>query len=406
MEAPTNNHLNNVDFIKDKELLNYLNNWQPHPVEKAVCLPAFMYVSDEVYRLEREKLFSRSWLFVGFVNQLEKPKSYFTVSIANISLLIVRNSQGNLGAFRNICSHRLLPLALESGKANCFVCPYHGWTYDLEGKLKSATEFEKHEDFDMSKYGLSSFHIDTWGPFIFVNLDPNCSPLKTQLGKLPKLFDDYKFSELSHVHTHDYQANINWKLYVENTVENYHVPFLHKGTYETPQLDWVSPVESFFQGKYNYYVEYSSFSTEGIEPGTVIEGLPPKLMQGYFWLSFWPNFCLFCLPNLVLVFLIDPISVSKTRVRWTWLVPNTIEAKSSENVQSLVEEYDNIQLQDLSLLPKIQDGLAFLGSSAGPLSPSKEPMVHRFHEVLMAYLTDSIGTEKFQNRNFDEEDLF
>ncbi len=415
METIANKHLNlnNVDFIKDKELLNYLSTWQPHPVEKAVSLPAFMYKSEEVYRLEKEKLFSRCWLFVGYTNQLEKPNSYFTVSIANIPLLIVKNSKGDLHAFDNICRHRLSPLALGNGNANCFVCPYHGWVYDLEGKLKSALEFEKHEYFDVSKYGLSSFHIDTWGPFIFVNLDPNCLPLKTQLNKIPKLFDDYKFSELSHVHTYDYQTNANWKLYLENIIETYHFPFVHKSTYETNETCWNNNYKATrWQAIHHYYLEYGPFSPDskeivkGFESGIAIEGLPPRLKQGYSFTSFWPNFAIFCTPNLIIAFLVDPLSISQTRIRWTWLVPNTIEAKSPENVQSLIEEYHKIHLEDLYLLPEIQKRLDLLSPIFRPLSPSREVGIHRFQEILMAYLTDLIGTQKFQNINFDEEDFF
>lgn len=218
-----------VDDILDAERkVNGLQSWRSRSLtNEAVTLPAEMYYSPEIYRLEQQQVFGKYWYYVGHISQLDGPGSYFTVEIAEQPLVILQNKAGELRAFYNICSHRAGPIAVDSGKCQRLTCVYHAWSFDLEGKLRGMPDMENAVDFDLEDHALKAVKVDTWGPFIFVNLDPNSESLLTQLGELPELFKRYRLSEWKRAHSIDYWTDTNWKLYVENNTESYHEPSVH-----------------------------------------------------------------------------------------------------------------------------------------------------------------------------------
>ena len=380
--------------VKSPDFANYLETWEHQASTRAVSFPSFMYTSEEVYKAERERFFSRTWIYVGHTSQLEGANSYFTTSIAEIPLVVVMDKHEVLRAFHNICTHRAAPVAIGNGKCNRFVCPYHAWTFDLEGKLRGVPNFEDYEDFEPSEYNLKSVHVDTWGCFIFVNLDPDCSPLEKQLLELPNMFNGYDTSNWYRAHCVDYYTDTNWKLYVENNAESYHEPVVHRSSYSTGDVSWNNSYELIrCEARHYYYLQYTPYAPDssemvhGFKPGIAKGGLPTWLMQGTSIMSFWPNFAWIASPDLIIVYMIDPQGVSRTRVRWDWLIPNTEEAKSAENLERIISTYDKVQQEDMILLPQVQQGIGSPGYAAGPLSPSKEVGVHRFQELLLEHLT-------------------
>ena len=384
----------NNDFLNlaNPLIADYLKTWQPMSSQQAVSFPSFMYTSEEVFSLERERFFGKTWLYVGHISQLSEANSYFTTSIAGIPLLIVRDRNGILRAFHNVCTHRAAPVAIGSGQCNRLVCPYHAWTFDLEGNLRGIPNFEEYVDFNPAEHNLKAVHIDTWGPFIFVNAAAQCEPLKAQLNELPALFDAYQFTEWRRIHSVDYYTDTNWKLYVENNAENYHEPIVHKSSYSTNEVSWNNNYNLIqCEARHYYYLQYTphpqdSFGGYGFKPEVIKPDLPEHLMAGTSVMSFWPNFAWIACPESIIIYTIDPQSVSRTRVRWEWLVPNTEAAQSSENLERLIRLYDRVQQEDMDLLPFVQAGIASPGYVAGPLSPSREVGVHRFQTLLMEHL--------------------
>ena len=210
---------------KEQEILQ---SWQPRSLQhEAVTLPAEMYYSPEIYRLEQQQIFGKYWYYVGHISQLEGIGSFFTVDIAEQPLVILQDRAGELRAFYNICTHRAGPVAVGSGKCNRLTCLYHSWSFDLEGNLRGIPDMETAEDFDTAAHALQSVKVDIWESFIFVNLNPNSEPLLTQLGELPEMFKRYRLSEWKRVHSIDYWTDTNRKLYVENNAESYHEPSVH-----------------------------------------------------------------------------------------------------------------------------------------------------------------------------------
>ena len=366
--------------------VSFVETWKPQVLSsEATTFPAEMYTSAKVYQLEKERIFGKTWYYVGHLSQLQGPGSFFTVDIAEQPLVILQNKVGELRGFFNVCTHRAGPVALGSGKCSRLTCLYHAWSFDLEGNLRGIPDMETAENFDLVSHALPAVKVDTWGPFIFVNLDPNCQPLAVQLGELPEMFKRYRLSEWARVHSIDYWTDTNWKLYVENNVENYHEPSVH------PILaKYYNHIEA--EARAYYYLQYTPSLTdsEGInsspKPGLNIEGLNAREMNGVSTISFFPNFAWIMGPNVAIIYLIDPQGVSRTRVRWDWLVPNTAAAKAPENLEPLIEFFDNIQKEDLQLLPEVQKRIQSLGYHPGRLSPTREVGTHLFQELVVRHL--------------------
>ena len=371
--------------IEDKT--NFLQAWKPQSLQsEATTFPAEMYTSPRIYQLELERIFGKSWYYVGHISQLQGPGSYFTVDIAEQPLVILQNKAGELRGFFNVCTHRAGPVATGSGKCSRLTCLYHAWSFDLEGNLKGIPDMETALDFDLSCHALTAIKVDTWGPFIFVNLDPDCQPLPGQLGELPEMFKRYRLSEWARVHSVDYWTDTNWKLYVENNTESYHEPSVHPILAKYYQH--IKP-----EARHYYYLQYTPDlnDSDGInsvkEPGLTIEGLNEHEMSGVSTMSFFPNFAWIMGPNVAIIYLIDPQGLSRTRVRWDWLVPNTEAAKSLENLKPLIDFFDNIQQEDLNLLPEIQKRIQSFGYRPGRLSPTREVGTHLFQQLIMQYIT-------------------
>jgi choline monooxygenase len=362
-------------------------NWQPRSLTKeGKAFPAEMYISPEVYRLEQQHIFGKLWCYAGHISQLgdSQPGAYFTVEIAEQPLVILRTKVGELKGFFNICTHRAGPIVTGSGQCNRLTCLYHAWSFDLDGNLRGIPDMELAENFDLAAHALKPILVDTWGPFVFVNLDLNAEPLAAQLGELPEMFQRYRLAEWAHVHTKDYWMDANWKLHVENTAESYHEPNIHPAiakAYQHLKVD----------ARHFYYLQLSPIDTlidETMQPfergsGLCIEGLSQEEMDWLSVMSFFPNFAWILSPGYALIYRFDPIGPTHTRIRLEWLVPNTEAAKSPENVASLIERLEFIEMEDLRIMPELQKRVQSLGYHQGRLSPGREMGVHLFQELIL-----------------------
>ncbi len=200
------------------------------PLEEAETLPAWCYVSQEFYDYEVERIFMKVWNFLGRADHIPNPGDYFTLTFAGVPLIILRDRSGELRAYANSCRHRGAKVAQGEGNARAFVCPYHGWAYGLDGTLIAAPEMERTKNFDKSCYGLKPVRLETWAGFVFVNFDPEAGPLTDYLGDLPERMASYHFGQMKQTFHKEFELNCNWKIYVENAMEAYHVPMVHAKT--------------------------------------------------------------------------------------------------------------------------------------------------------------------------------
>ena len=196
---------------------------------RGATLPWAWYTDAAVLRLEQERIFGRSWQYAGHTGQAKDPGDYFTCQAAHAPVVVVRDHERRLNAFLNVCRHRGAVVVEGSGRRETLQCPYHAWTYNLDGSLRSAPRSDREPGFESADFSLLPLQVDTWGPFIFVNPAAEAPPLAATLGGLPKLVEEagIELGELRFGLRAEYELEANWKVACENFLECYHCQVAH-----------------------------------------------------------------------------------------------------------------------------------------------------------------------------------
>lgn len=215
-----------------EETLKTLDLWAQTSFEEATQIPSALYTSEEVAELENERIFRREWICVGREEEVAEPGDYFVTDVGGQPLIIARDEANTVRALSNICRHRGSPLAEGRGNARVFSCPYHAWTYRLDGNLRGAPHMDDSPAFDRERVCLPEFGLEAWQGFLYVNLDPNAEPLAPRLETLGALFSEYRVSDMKLAFREDTVYACNWKVLCENFCESYHVFRVHPKTLE------------------------------------------------------------------------------------------------------------------------------------------------------------------------------
>lgn len=201
------------------------------PLARAWTLPPEAYIDPAIFARERDAIFRREWQCVGRTEHLPESGSYLSATVGDQPLIVTRDGDGELRAMSGVCLHRNMVLTTaSSGQTTRFVCPYHNWTYELDGRLRSAPMMDEAEGFDAESCRLPQVRIETWHGFVFVNLDTEATPLAEQLSGLEPLVANYRFEDLRIASTTRFDSPWNWKILVENFMEAYHHIGTHRGS--------------------------------------------------------------------------------------------------------------------------------------------------------------------------------
>jgi phenylpropionate dioxygenase-like ring-hydroxylating dioxygenase large terminal subunit len=341
-------------------------------IARAWTLPAPAYIDPSYFAIEKNEIFSRTWQVVGHSSQVEKPGDYFTTDLVGEPLLLVRGTDGTLRGFYNVCRHRAGPPAEGCGSRKLFRCGYHGWTYGLDGSLLSATEIEGVENFRPEDFALAPVRTEEWFNLVFVNLDPQAHPLRESLGALPEQAEKFPFGTMKLFERRTYEMKCNWKTYVDNYLEGYHLPSVHPGL--NRELD------------YNAYVvepharHVRQFSPiRGAQPGDTTprryQESREDLTTDYFWI--FPNWMLNCYPDNVSLNIVLPLDAERSLAIFEWYLPEPDHG--SPAAKASVEFSDQIQMEDVSICETVQKNLHSRSYSRGRYSVKQEKGVHAFH---------------------------
>jgi choline monooxygenase len=332
---------------------------------------------------EKERIFARTWQVVGHARQLANPGDFFTLELAGEPLLIARDSQGQLRGFYNVCKHRAGPPAEGCGSRKVFRCGYHGWTYSLEGKLLNAPEMEGTENFRHEEFGLTPIRVEEWSGLVFANLDPHAPSLLQMLGALPEQAARFAFDRMRLFQRREYVMECNWKTYIDNFLEGYHLPSVHPGL--NRELDYG-----------NYVTEtYASYSRQ-LSPIRGLENAsdgPRRYQQTsgsdtaeYFWV--FPNWMLNCYPDNVSLNIVLPLGPERCVAIFEWYFPE--QAFAAPVPQQTVDFSDSVQVEDGHICEVVQKNLRSRSYQRGRYSVKQEKCLHHFH-TLYAQLMQSSG---------------
>jgi len=362
-------------------------------IECAYTLASRFYTDPTVLEIEKEKIFRKTWQLVGTtmqpcgeVNGVKKTmadaETYFNAEIAGEPILVIRDKQGTLRAFSNVCRHRAGPIALGSGCKNVMRCQYHGWTYTLEGKLIGTPDVDGVEFFDRSTMGMVPLRLDTWGDLIFVNFDNNAEPLATVLGEIPNQARGFDFENLKLAERRDYVIDCNWKVYVDNYLEGYHIPIAHPGLMK--EIDYAK----YRTDTYRYYSQQFA-PIRAMKPDDAGERFYAPGASGlkealYFWV--FPNLMLNIYPDNFSTNLIVPLSHDRTLTIFEWFFHDTESTSSKERIAKAVAFSDEVQQEDIMLCTNVQKGLKSSTYDRGRYSVKRENGVHHFHMLLREFL--------------------
>ena len=352
-------------------------------IRRASTLPARLYVDPVYLELERERIFAHTWQLVGRREQVSEAGMFFTTQIGNDPIVVLRDS-GGLRAFYNVCLHRAGPVAHGCGKRQTLQCRYHGWTYALDGRLMRAPEMEGVERFTPDDMHLRPVSVAEWGPLVFVNLDGKAPALPEMLGAIPQRVQAFQCESMRYVMRKEYELACNWKVYVDNYLEGYHIPVVHPSLHKEIEYD-------------SYRVEphrYSSLQHAPLRPmpigdsaGRHYDPAQSGVAEAvYGWV--FPNIMLNIYMGQMQTNVVVPLAHDRTMVVFEWFAAAPpADATADPQWARLIAFSDEIQGEDVEICETVQRNLRSRVYDRGRYSARRENGVHHFHSLLHEFLT-------------------
>jgi phenylpropionate dioxygenase-like ring-hydroxylating dioxygenase large terminal subunit len=362
-------------------------------IECAHTLASRFYTDPHILEIEQARIFRRTWQLVGTLDQscgevngakrtISDPESFFTADVSGEPVIIVRDKEGTLRAFSNVCRHRAGPITLGSGCKNVLRCQYHGWTYTLDGRLIGTPDVDGFEFFDRSTMGMVPLRCEVWEQFIFVNFDQNAEPLAAFLGQIPQQARGFAFEGLHLAERRDYVINCNWKVYVDNYLEGYHIPIAHPGLMR--EIDYAQYRTDTFRYYSQQFAPIRALKPDDAGERAYAPGTNTLQEALYFWI--FPNLMLNIYPDNISTNLIVPINHEKTLTIFEWFFHDVSSQRVRERIQKAVTFSDEVQQEDILLCENVQRGLRSSTYDRGRYSVKRENGVHHFHMLLAEFL--------------------
>jgi glycine betaine catabolism A len=341
----------------------------------ARTMPGERYTSPAILKDETEQIFARRWNCVGRASALAAPGDYIVREIAGESLIILRDRGGELRAFFNICRHRGTRLCQRaSGQfSETIQCPYHAWTYTIDGRLIGAPHMQDAEGFDKADYSLHSAALAEWEGFVFVNIARDPEPFAQWFAPMLRRLERYNISGLKVGHRVSYDVKANWKLVFQNYSECLHCPTIH------PELSTVLPYQSgandliegpFLGGYMEIRAPNESATLSGRACGRLVNpGLAENDRHRAFYYTLMPNLMLSIHPDYVNYYLLTPVAADRTLVESEWMFHPSNEGDAQFNPQDAIAFWDVTNRQDWDICERSQLGISSRRYEPGPYSP-------------------------------------
>jgi glycine betaine catabolism A len=362
------------------------------PFSEARMLPRDAYVSDDVLAWERAHLFDGGWVCAGRVDDLGGDANQRAIRVGATGVLVTRDDSqdGEVRVFANICRHRgheLLPCG-ASTRRGVVQCPYHAWSYELDGGLRSAPHAG--DGIDPTVLGLLPVRHAVWNGWVFVNVDGNAPPFEEHVGGLTQVLAPWQCERLVVGATHHYDLAANWKVACENYHECYHCPLIH------PELSRVSPPDSgdnieslpgsFVGGTMVLADHATTMSLDGSSGGVALPGLSDALRREVMYVNLLPNLLVSLHPDYVMTHRIEPVTARSSRVECQWLFDPESVARPDFDPSYAVDFWDLTNMQDWRAVESVQRGLDSPRFVPGVFAEAEDAVYHFATALASAYL--------------------
>jgi choline monooxygenase len=349
-------------------------------LDAGITLPFAWFADPAIFAAEQARVFGRFWQYVGVTEWAAEPGQFFTGHAGLVPVVVVRDHDGRLNGFVNICRHRATEVAQGRGRRETLQCPYHAWTYGLDGCLRAAPRSEREPGFDRAEYGLRPVAVDTWGPLVFVNRDLDAPPLAEFLGPLPETVEagGVRLEQLRFHERVEWEIAANWKAVVENYLECYHCPTAHPGFSKVIDVD----PDAYRLSSGRWFSSQTAPLRAGAAAGN---GGAPYRPDGAVSLSqfhfVWPMFTANVLPgpSNFSAFAFVPLAVDRTLTLTDYFYGDDA---GEEAIAELRAFSNQVGLEDQALVESIQRAAASGGLEDGRLLLSSEHLIRHFQRLV------------------------
>lgn len=356
------------------------------PLAQASTLPPAFYTSPEVFEAERERVFARNWVSVGRASEIPNAGDRFRIDVAGEPLLIVRGKDGEMRALSAVCRHRWMLLGTGAESSGTISCPYHKWTYALDGSLMAAPLMEKAEGFENRDCALPTFGCEVWNGFIFVNLSGDAAPLARSLAPLAEEFAPWKMDEMEIAGRIEFDQPYNWKVLADNFMEAYHHFAIHPETFEPNYPAAMSYAEETNAPYAALRMPHqgNALSDTLFKP---LEGIPDRARRGFSVFNVYPSMLLAVLADSIVWYRMEIDGVDRFKLTVYLLAhPQSLDVPDAETLKTFLREGTfAVHMEDIAACDGVQKGLMSGAARAGRLS-HLEGAIHEHQKWLLGEL--------------------
>lgn len=348
-------------------------------IRRAATIPSRLYIDPLYAAVEADKVFGRTWQLVGRADQVAAPGQYLTSDIGSEAVVVARDG-ATLRGFHNVCLHRAGPVAEGCGRRQTLQCRYHGWTYRLDGELLKAPEMDDAIEFTAAGMHLVPVQVASWGPLVFANLDLNAPQLGHFFDDIAQRSERFAVTTMRYVGRKSWTIACNWKVYVDNYLEGYHIPVVHPALHK--ELDY----DQYRVELHRYYSLQHAPIRAGRGGNRQYQPASPDDEAQYYWI--FPNLMLNIYQGQMQTNVVLPRGHDRCEVVFEWYAHHPpVNVATDPAWSRLMAFSDDIQAEDISICERVQKNLRSPVYDRGRYSPARESGVHHFHSLLHEYLT-------------------
>ena len=357
-----------------KDAAEELSENVSRPFNQARAMPPSVYTSEDFLALETSSIFANEWFCVGRADALANSGDYVTLDLANQPIIVLRDKEGVLKAMSNVCRHRMSVLLEGRGNTRSIVCPYHAWTYNLDGSLRGAPAMDQNEGFCKSDYRLPDVRCEEWLGWAFVTLNPDVPPVARQLSKVEDLVGDYDMANYSETFFETHIWDTNWKVLAENFMESYHLPVCHAGT-----IGGLSKLDEMIcppgEDAFNYHTILKDETLKIAMAHPSNQRMEGDRRRTTYLLAIYPSLLITLTPGYFWYLTLHPHGVGRVKIGFGGGMSNDYanDPDAQDNFKKLKTLLDDVNVEDKGCTEKVYRGLCSQAATPGHLSHLERP---------------------------------